>query len=107
MPSHWSMPTCTAQKEQDPHFSIDDQLKGVAAPVLVVCGERDQVVQPERQHDMARKLPHSKEVIFSGEGHMLANERPDIAAREILAFLNHDRGPIADAPHGAHDAKHE
>lgn len=75
-----------AQKEQDPDFSIDDRLKNVAAPVLLVCGESDQVVPPARQHDMARKLPHSKEVVFSGEGHMLAVERPAVAAREILAF---------------------
>jgi len=85
-----------AQKEQNPCFSIDDRLKDVAAPVLLVCGESDHVVPPARQHDMARKLPHSKEVVFSGEGHMLANERPAVAAREILAFFDHDKGPMAD-----------
>lgn len=96
-----------AQKEQNPHFSIDDQLQNVVAPVLLVCGESDRVVPPERQHDMARKLQRSKEVVFSVEGHMLANERPDVAAREILAFLDHDRGPMVDALRGADKARRE
>jgi len=73
-------------------------LKDVAAPVLLICGERDNVVPPARQHDMARKLQRSKEVIFSTEGHMLPNESAGIAAREILAFLDHDRVPMAIAP---------
>lgn len=85
-----------AQKEQNPHFSIDDRLKDVGAPVLLISGKKDGVVQPARQHDMAGKLPHSKEVIFSGEGHMLAIERPAGAAREVLAFLDHDTGSMAD-----------
>jgi pimeloyl-ACP methyl ester carboxylesterase len=84
--------------EQNLQISIDYQLKDVAAPVLLICGERDNVVPPARQHDMARKLQRSKEVIFSTEGHMLPNESAGIAAREILAFLDHDRVPMAIAP---------
>ena len=64
----------------------------MTAPVLLVCGHGDGLVAPERQHDMAGKLPRSKEVSFSGEGHMMAVERPTVAAREVLAFLdNEDR----------------
>ena len=39
-----------AQKAENPHFSIDDRLAEIAAPVLLVCGEADSVVLPERQH---------------------------------------------------------
>ena len=77
-----------AQKEQDPHFSIDDKLKDVAAPTLLVSGRRDNVVPPAKHHDMAGKLQRSKEVIFSAEGHMLPIESAAIAAREVLAFLD-------------------
>ena len=79
------------QKKQNPRFSIDDRLTDVASPTLVVCGEDDKVVPPDRQHDMARKLPHSKEVVFSGEGHMMACESAGAAAREVLAFVERDR----------------
>ncbi|WP_375382341.1 alpha/beta fold hydrolase [uncultured Sphingomonas sp.] len=78
------------QKRQNPHFSIDDRLKDVAPPTLVVCGEEDKVVPQNRQHDMARKLPRSKEVVFSGEGHMMANESAGTAAGEVLSFLDDD-----------------
>lgn len=86
-----------AQKEQNPHFSIDDDLGGVAPPILLVCGKDDTVVPPERQHDMAVKLTRSKEVVFSGEGHMLMVERPDVVVREMLAFLNSDATPTRRA----------
>ena len=66
--------------------------------MLLVCGESDQVVPTDRQHDMARKLGRCKEVTFSATGHMLANERPDVAAREVLAFVDHDREPMTNAP---------
>ena len=82
-----------AQKRQNPHFSIDGRLKDVEPPVLVICGERDQVAPPDTQHDVARKLPHSKEVVFSDEGHMMANESPAVVAREVLAFVEADARP--------------
>ena len=41
---------------------------------------------------MAGKLPNSKEVVLSGEGHMRAIERPAIAANKILSFLEPDGG---------------
>lgn len=86
-----------AQQEQNPRFSIDDRLKDVAAPVLVVCGESDTVVPPAQQHDMARKLQRCKEVVFSAEGHMMPNESAAMVEREILAFLEHDlSSPAAD-----------
>jgi pimeloyl-ACP methyl ester carboxylesterase len=77
-----------AQKEQDPHFSIEDDLKDVPAPVLLVSGRRDRVVPPAKQYDMACRLQRSKQVIFSAEGHMLAIESAAMAAREVLAFLD-------------------
>lgn len=79
-----------AQKAQNPSFTIDDRLSEIAAPVLLVCGLSDGVVPPDRQHDMHRKLSSAKEVVFSSEGHMLAVERPEVAAREVRLFLEGD-----------------
>lgn len=78
--------------------SIDDRLGEVAAPVLLVRGERDNVISPNTQQDMARKLQRCKEVVFSDEGHMFPNENAPRAAREILAFLDHDRDSLATQP---------
>ncbi|KRB82214.1 hypothetical protein ASE00_08950 [Sphingomonas sp. Root710] len=84
-----------ALQEENSRTSIDDRLGEIAAPVLLLCGERDTVVPPARQHDMARKLRRCKEVVFSSEGHMLPNEAVAMTAREVIAFLDHDRDVLA------------
>jgi pimeloyl-ACP methyl ester carboxylesterase len=84
--------------EQESQTSIEDQLKEISAPVLLICGERDKAIPPAVQHDIARKVQRCKEVVFSTEGHMLPNESAPMVAREILTFLDHDRGPMAIAP---------
>ncbi|PJG46519.1 hypothetical protein CAF53_20370 [Sphingobium sp. LB126] len=97
-PSPWTEATLDAVTSLDsgvhlalqaanPLFSIDDQLKDVAAPALLIRGEADPVVPPAIQHDMACKLPRCKEVVYSTEGHMLPIESALIVAREIDAFL--------------------
>ena len=82
-----------AQRQQDPHFSIDDKLKDVRVPTLLISGRRDSVVPPAKNHDMGGKLQRSKEVIFSAEGHMMAIESASTAAREVFAFLD-PAGPM-------------
>ena len=86
-----------ALKEQNSRTSIDGRLNEVAAPVLLICGAKDTVVPPGLQHDIARKVQRSKEVVFSTEGHLLPNENPAMTAREILAFLQYDRVALASA----------
>lgn len=86
-----------ALQEENSRVSIDGQLKDITAPVLLVCGQRDNVVPPARQDDMAHKIQCCKEVVFSTEGHMLPIENAAMAAREILSFLDHDREQMASA----------
>jgi pimeloyl-ACP methyl ester carboxylesterase len=81
--------------DQHADVSIDDRLKDVIAPVLLVRGERDTVISPARQHDIARQLQQCKEVVFPDEGHMLPNESASLASREILQFLDHDLAALA------------
>lgn len=83
-------------------ISIGDRLGEIDAPVLLVNGERDVVVPPALQHEMARRLMRSKEVVFSGEGHMLPSEAAAAAAREILRFLGEDLPLSAAHPAAAH-----
>lgn len=71
---------------------IADRLAEIRVPVLLVNGGKDSVVSPAEQHLTALGLTRSKEVIFSGEGHMLPIESADATAREMLAFFRHDAG---------------
>lgn len=70
--------------------TIAGRLSEIRAPVLVLNGGRDTVVSPAEQHKTALGLPRTKEVVFSGEGHMLPIEAADVTAREMLSFFRYD-----------------
>ncbi len=72
------------------HRSILEEIRNIRIPVLVLNGALDNVVPLWSQHETALAMPFCKEVVFTTEGHMLPRESGDIAAREILAFWDHD-----------------
>lgn len=71
--------------------SIEDRLKDVKAPALVLLGAQDIVSPIEEQWSIGALLPHCKQVTFSNQGHMMPNEHPELTAHELLAFLDHYR----------------
>lgn len=84
-----------ALQAENARTSISGRLQDIGAPLLLLCGERDTVVTPSRQHEIARRVKHCKEVVYSTGGHMLPNEEPALVAREIIAFLDDDRAVMA------------
>lgn len=57
-------------------------------PALLLTGERDKAVAPTVSQDAARKLPRAETRMLPAIGHLMHEERPDLIAREIGAFLN-------------------
>jgi pimeloyl-ACP methyl ester carboxylesterase len=56
-------------------------LRAVRCPVLVVCGEADQLTPPEHAREMASLLPSARLELMPGAGHMLTLEQgPRVAA---------------------------
>ena len=55
----------------------------VAAPVILVLGERDMMTPAKGGAELAAALPNARVVTLPGAGHMLLSERPD----EVLAAL--------------------
>ena len=51
-------------------------LPQVKCPVLVVCGEADQLTTPETAREMAALMPHAQLEMVPGAGHMLTMEQP-------------------------------
>jgi pimeloyl-ACP methyl ester carboxylesterase len=76
-------------------FSVQDRLGAIRTPVLLVNGGLDKVTLPEQQHMTALGLARSKEVVFSGENHMLPIEAAAAVAREVQTFLLHDAPVLA------------
>ena len=63
-------------------------LGAIAAPALVVTGEADVVVPPQRAEELAAALPAAgPAVVIDQAGHLLAEERPDAFLRATLPFL--------------------
>jgi 3-oxoadipate enol-lactonase len=76
--------TCRAIADLD----IGDHLARIAAPVLLVAGDRDGVAPPELNRRNAERIPSGTFVEISDCGHMVPWEKPEAlleAARPFLA----------------------
>lgn len=66
------------------------EIPTITIPVLALNGAADSVVVPALQHETAMALPNCKEVIVAKLGHNFPCDAPDLSAREIIAFFQHD-----------------
>lgn len=66
-------------------------LPTVTCPVLVACGEADQLTPPEHALEMAALLPHARLEIVAGAGHMLTMEQPQRVTELLLRWLTEVR----------------
>ena len=62
-------------------------------PVLVLCGESDQLAPPERSRDLAAAIPGAELDLLPQCGHMLTMEQPEAVNARLLDWL----GRIAPA----------
>ncbi len=62
-------------------------LPDVACPVLVMCGDSDQLTPAEFSREIAGLIPHATLVMVPECGHMLTMERPDIVNETLLRWL--------------------
>lgn len=68
-------------------------LPRVRCPVLVMCGDADQLTPPERSREIASLVPHARLVMVPRCGHMLTMERPEVV-NEVLAEWLHSVIPV-------------
>ena len=62
-------------------------LPELACPVLVMCGDADQLTPPECSQEIARLVPQARLVLVPACGHMLTMEQPDIVNATLLSWL--------------------
>jgi pimeloyl-ACP methyl ester carboxylesterase len=70
----------------------------VAAPVLLICGERDQMTPLKSGRALAASIPGATLVALEGAGHMLMAERPSEVLEAIAKHLAVDRTRVAGSP---------
>jgi pimeloyl-ACP methyl ester carboxylesterase len=63
-------------------------LHQVRCPVLVACGEADQLTPPERSREMAELMPHAALEIVPGAGHMLTMEQPERVSAVLMKWVS-------------------
>lgn len=83
--------------------SAVDMLTSIAAPVLVVAGERDGFTPPELSRAMAAAIPGADLLEVESGSHTAPLERPDLVGRAVGEFLAHridarDPADQVDAP---------
>ena len=62
-------------------------LSAARCPVLVLCGDSDQLTPPECSREIAALIPHARLVTVPQCGHMLTMEQPDFVNRCLLDWL--------------------
>jgi len=64
------------------------ELAGVRQPVLLMFGDRDPVVRPQRVvPTLARTMPSAELQVAQGAGHVIPEERPEWALERLIPFL--------------------
>lgn len=63
-------------------------LPALRCPVLVMCGDSDQLTPPDCSHEIAALVPHAQLQMVPDCGHMLTMERPDIVNPALLRWLD-------------------
>lgn len=63
----------------------------LACPSLVVSGENDRIVAPQRARQLAAEMPGSRAVTIAGCGHCPHEERPSQFLEAVMPFLDEER----------------
>ncbi len=75
------------QMKRPPIMSLEDKLKKLEVPVLVIVGDEDMpCIEPA--DFMHQHIPRSRLVVLPRTGHILNMERPADFNREVMDFLN-------------------
>lgn len=65
-----------------------EHLRDLRCPVLVMCGDTDQLTPPERSREIAALVPHAQLLIVPRCGHMLTMEQPAVVNAKLLEWLS-------------------
>ena len=69
------------------HLRLDERLKTMSKPSLVITGEHDLTVKTEESIRLARELPNAQLVVIPDCGHLPQEEQPDAFVISVRKFL--------------------
>ena len=68
-------------------FNVADRLGEIRSPTLVVTGENDTTVAPQRQLLMTEAIPNARRVVIPNAGHAVIADQYKAFNRVMLEFL--------------------
>lgn len=68
-------------------FDASNAIESIQLPTLVVVGEHDRIISPQKGYDLAASIPAAHLVEIAGVGHLSYMEAPEIFNATILDFL--------------------
>lgn len=64
-----------------------DELNRIAAPTLIIWGEKDGLLSRRDQERLIAAIPRSQFIVYEGAGHAFYWEEPERVARDLAAFV--------------------
>jgi pimeloyl-ACP methyl ester carboxylesterase len=68
-------------------FNVKNQLRELKMPVLILTGDKDRLIPPERSNEINQLIPNSKLVVFEKQNHGINAEIPEKVVNEINRFI--------------------
>jgi (E)-2-((N-methylformamido)methylene)succinate hydrolase len=69
------------------HFNVRDQLEQLKIPTLIMVGDQDAMVEPDKSRILHELISTSTLVTIPGQNHGIFHEIPDIVAGHIIKFM--------------------
>jgi pimeloyl-ACP methyl ester carboxylesterase len=82
----------TAQLQGILAWEAYSRLSGIAAPTLVIHGERDRLVPPGNAKLIAERIPGAKLMMIPHASHLFLTDQTEVSHHAILQFLNEQAG---------------
>lgn len=67
-------------------YSVEDQIRGMETPTLVVFGNQDRIISIDTASVLSKLLAHSRLVVVQNAGHVSMFEKPRQCANDYLSF---------------------
>ncbi len=88
-----NMKCCRPQLRVIPSVFNDKELRGVAAPILLLLGEKEPLYDPRAAIERAQRLiPTLEARLIAGASHLVSLDQPEIVNGHILKFLKEKSG---------------
>lgn len=91
--SRWDGRSLAISAKELSRHSADDHLEHVAAPTLVIAGDKDALTPVGRSKEMAARIPGAELFVVLHGSHVAILEQPELIALRIEKFVNRRISP--------------